>query len=45
MSLIMLTRQAALDYGPYKIRCNVVCPGAVQTPMIGGVIDELKNDL
>jgi meso-butanediol dehydrogenase / (S,S)-butanediol dehydrogenase / diacetyl reductase len=43
--LIMLTRQAALDYGPYKIRCNVICPGAVQTPMLEGVIDELKNDL
>lgn len=32
--LIMLTQQAALDYGPNKIRCNVVCPGAVKTSMI-----------
>ena len=32
--LIMLTQQAALDYGPYKIRCNVVCPGATRTEMI-----------
>jgi meso-butanediol dehydrogenase/(S,S)-butanediol dehydrogenase/diacetyl reductase len=32
--LIMLTQQAALDYGPYKIRCNAVCPGAIRTPML-----------
>lgn len=32
-ALIMLTQQAALDYGPQKIRCNVVCPGLVNTPM------------
>jgi meso-butanediol dehydrogenase / (S,S)-butanediol dehydrogenase / diacetyl reductase len=29
--LIMLTQQAALDYGRYKIRCNAVCPGIVKT--------------
>lgn len=32
--LIGLTQQAALDYGPSKIRCNVVCPGAVSTEML-----------
>jgi meso-butanediol dehydrogenase / (S,S)-butanediol dehydrogenase / diacetyl reductase len=32
--LIMLTQQASLDYGPSKIRCNVVCPGAVKTEML-----------
>ena len=32
--LIMLTQQAALDYGPDKIRVNVVCPGATRTEMI-----------
>jgi meso-butanediol dehydrogenase/(S,S)-butanediol dehydrogenase/diacetyl reductase len=31
--LIMLTQQAALDYGP-KVRCNAVCPGAVRTTMM-----------
>ncbi|HUJ90922.1 MAG TPA: SDR family oxidoreductase [Syntrophorhabdales bacterium] len=31
--LIMLTQQAALDYGAHKIRCNVVCPGGVRTSM------------
>ena len=32
--LIMLTQQAALDYGPQGIRCNAVCPGAIKTDMV-----------
>jgi meso-butanediol dehydrogenase / (S,S)-butanediol dehydrogenase / diacetyl reductase len=32
--LIHMTRQAALEYGKNKIRCNVICPGAVRTDMI-----------
>ncbi len=31
--LIMLTQQAALEYGRKNIRCNVVCPGGVKTDM------------
>jgi meso-butanediol dehydrogenase / (S,S)-butanediol dehydrogenase / diacetyl reductase len=31
--LVNLTQQAALDYGRYNIRCNVVCPGATKTSM------------
>lgn len=42
--LIMLTKQAALDYGP-KIRSNVICPGAVRTPMLDMGMDQLKNVL
>ena len=32
--VIMLTQQAALDYGPQRIRCNAVCPGAIRTEMV-----------
>jgi len=31
--LIMLTQQAALEYGRHNIRCNAVCPGGVSTDM------------
>lgn len=48
--LIMLTQQAALDYGPSKIRCNAVCPGAVRTAMMENSTGEplakaLKTDV
>ncbi len=32
--LISLTQQAALDFGRAKVRCNVICPGAVKTDML-----------
>ena len=32
-----MTKSAALELGRYGIRVNVVCPGGVATPMIGGV--------
>jgi meso-butanediol dehydrogenase / (S,S)-butanediol dehydrogenase / diacetyl reductase len=39
--LIMLTQQAALDYGPFRVRCNVVCPGGTRTPMLEKSVGEL----
>lgn len=41
--LIMLTQQAALDYGPNNIRCNAVCPGLVKTPMVVGPFNHLAE--
>jgi len=32
--LINLTRYVALEYAPYNIRCNCICPGAVDTEMM-----------
>lgn len=39
-ALIMLTQQAARDFGKDKVRCNVVCPGFVYTPMTEGHFGE-----
>jgi len=36
--LIMLTQQTALDYGPYKIRVNAVCPGGIDTELLDEMI-------
>jgi len=28
-AIVQLTRCIAMDYGPFKIRCNSVCPGTI----------------
>jgi NAD(P)-dependent dehydrogenase (short-subunit alcohol dehydrogenase family) len=37
--LLGLTRSLALDYGPYGIRVNVVCPGFTRTRLVQESID------
>jgi meso-butanediol dehydrogenase / (S,S)-butanediol dehydrogenase / diacetyl reductase len=32
--LIALTQQMAVQYGPSNVRCNVICPGGIKTPML-----------
>jgi len=34
--VINLSRAIALDYAPDQIRCNVICPGFVETPLTAG---------
>ncbi len=34
--LVSLTQMAAVEYGPANVRCNVVCPGPVRTPLFEG---------
>lgn len=31
--LIGLTQEAAVEFGPSGVRCNVICPGPVRTPL------------
>ena len=32
-ALLMVTKQIAVDYGPFGIRCNALLPGCIETPM------------
>jgi meso-butanediol dehydrogenase/(S,S)-butanediol dehydrogenase/diacetyl reductase len=43
--LIMLTQQVALDFGPDRVRCNVICPGGVRTEMIEGAMTPFAEKL
>lgn len=36
-AVISLTRSAAVALGPYNIRVNAICPGLVETSMMGGI--------
>ncbi len=40
-----LTKVAALDTAPFKIRVNAVCPGLVHTPMLQELIDIAPPEL
>lgn len=39
-AVVNLTRQIALDYGPRRIACNVVCPGPLRTALTRQFIDD-----
>jgi meso-butanediol dehydrogenase/(S,S)-butanediol dehydrogenase/diacetyl reductase len=42
-AVIMLSKQAAVDYGPRGVRINVVCPGWVRTPSSEAELVELTH--
>ncbi|MFU8945363.1 SDR family NAD(P)-dependent oxidoreductase [Mycetocola zhadangensis] len=40
-ALLMMSKQAAIEYVKDGIRVNAVCPGLVETPILGGATDTL----
>lgn len=43
--LIHLTKQVALDYGQYNIRCNVLCPGLFLTDMVAEGFEQVAKEV
>jgi NAD(P)-dependent dehydrogenase (short-subunit alcohol dehydrogenase family) len=44
--LVMLTKAAARQYGPYGIRVNTICPGYHRTPLTpAGEVEEVERTL
>lgn len=44
-AVIGLTKSVAIDYLPYKIRCNAVNPGTTQSPSLEARIAELSKEV
>lgn len=42
-AVIAMSRQAAITLAPQKIRVNVICPGIIETPILGDITPELKS--
>jgi len=46
--VVLLTKNVAIDYGRMGIRCNTICPGFIDTPLLHQVMDampEFKTDV
>jgi NAD(P)-dependent dehydrogenase (short-subunit alcohol dehydrogenase family) len=37
--VVLLAKNAAIDYGPSGIRSNAICPGFIETPLFSSVMD------
>ncbi|MFJ4452825.1 SDR family NAD(P)-dependent oxidoreductase [Pseudomonas sp. NPDC089392] len=44
-ALLMMTRAAALEYRPHRIRVNAICPGMTRTSIFEGLSDESMASL
>ena len=42
-AVIAFTRQVALQYAETGVRCNCICPGTVDSPWVGRLLDEADD--
>ncbi len=46
--VVLLSKNVAMDYGRMGIRCNAICPGFIDTPLLNsvmGLMPEFKADV
>lgn len=43
--IIGLTKAAAIEYGQHNIRINAICPGYVDTPILGKLSEEVREGI
>ena len=41
--VVLLTKNVAIDYGRIGIRCNAICPGFIDTPLLHDVMDAMPD--
>jgi NAD(P)-dependent dehydrogenase (short-subunit alcohol dehydrogenase family) len=41
--VVLLSKNIAIDYGRVGIRCNAICPGFIETPMLNNVMGQMPE--
>lgn len=42
-AIAQLTKSTAIDYAPYNIKVNCICPGTIDTPLLDKAVDRFKS--